>query len=250
MALGALVGWLARRRWDRPARRRDRRHPARRVAVVYQVYAGADAVSAGIFSTPRPVPSRLAPALAGTAVDRARAARSSSSPAGRCAGWVARGRPLGRRRRRSPRLLTRLPLGPGNLAAAGMRGIGTTFRAMAVGIPLVVVTVADERVGIAAALLYALAFTVELARRRSSTYFGAGGARHEARSLGLAVSLCARRCRRSRSRRRGGRAEEETFDPSHEWKLHDVGADPIGPIDMSINKAVAYLMLGTRRHAA
>ena len=60
-------------------------------------------------------------------------------------------------------LLTRLPLGAGNLAAAGMRGIGTSFRAIAVGIPLVAVTVADERVGIAAALVYALAFTVELA---------------------------------------------------------------------------------------
>ena len=34
--------------------------------------------------------------------------------------------------------------------------------ALLVGIPLVAVTVADERVGIAAAGLYALAFTVEL----------------------------------------------------------------------------------------
>jgi hypothetical protein len=44
-----------------------------------------------------------------------------------------------------------------------MRGIGTGTRALVVGIPLVAVTVADERVGIAAALLYAVAFTVELA---------------------------------------------------------------------------------------
>ena len=60
-------------------------------------------------------------------------------------------------------VLTRLPLGTGNLAAAGMRGIGTTFRAMAVGIPLVAVTAADEHVGLAAMLVYALAFTAELA---------------------------------------------------------------------------------------
>ena len=60
-------------------------------------------------------------------------------------------------------LLTRLSLDAGNLAAAGMRGIGTSFRAMAVGIPLVAVTIADQRVGVAAAILYALAFTVELA---------------------------------------------------------------------------------------
>ena len=60
-------------------------------------------------------------------------------------------------------LLTRLPLGTGNLAAAGMRGIGTSFRALLVGIPLVAVTASDERVGLAAAVVYALAFTVELA---------------------------------------------------------------------------------------
>ncbi len=42
-------------------------------------------------------------------------------------------------------------------------------------------------------------------------------------------------------------AEEETkFDPSHEWELQTWGPElKIGPIDMSINKAVAYLLLGT-----
>ena len=40
--------------------------------------------------------------------------------------------------------------------------------------------------------------------------------------------------------------EESKFDPSVEWNLHTWGPDlKIGPIDMSINKAVAYLMLGT-----
>jgi hypothetical protein len=53
-----------------------------------------------------------------------------------------------------------------------MRGIGTTSRALLVGVPLVAVTIADERVGIAAALLYAVAFTVELAVGLM-TYFGA-----------------------------------------------------------------------------
>ena len=40
--------------------------------------------------------------------------------------------------------------------------------------------------------------------------------------------------------------EEETkFDPSHEWELQTWGPElKIGPIDMSINKAVAYLILG------
>ena len=52
-----------------------------------------------------------------------------------------------------------------------MRGIGTTSRALLVGVPLVAVTVSDESVGLAAALLYALAFTIELAVGLT-TYFG------------------------------------------------------------------------------
>ena len=40
--------------------------------------------------------------------------------------------------------------------------------------------------------------------------------------------------------------EETKFDPSEEWNLHTWGPElKIGPIDMSINKAVAYLILGT-----
>ena len=40
--------------------------------------------------------------------------------------------------------------------------------------------------------------------------------------------------------------EETKFDPSHEWELQTWGPElKIGPIDMSINKAVAYLILGT-----
>ncbi len=116
---------------------------------------------ADVISTRRPVPSRLAPALAGSLVI------ALALPVFLVAGlpfggwalaatlWVA-GQLLAV-------LLTRLPLDPGNLAAASMRGIGTSFRAFAVGIPLVAVTVSDERVGIAAALLYALAFSLELA---------------------------------------------------------------------------------------
>ena len=39
---------------------------------------------------------------------------------------------------------------------------------------------------------------------------------------------------------------EEEFDPAHEWELQTWGPElKIGPIDMSINKAVAYLILAT-----
>ncbi len=39
--------------------------------------------------------------------------------------------------------------------------------------------------------------------------------------------------------------EEASFDPAHEWELKTWGPElKIGPLDMSINKAVAYLLLG------
>jgi F-type H+-transporting ATPase subunit a len=39
--------------------------------------------------------------------------------------------------------------------------------------------------------------------------------------------------------------EEEKFDPSHEWLLHDWIPIHLGPLDLSINKAVAYLILSS-----
>jgi hypothetical protein len=129
-------------------------------------------VSQGLFSTPRPVPSRLAPALAGTVVV------ALALPLFLVAGWPLRGwvvaAVLWLAGQLLAAVLTRLPLGTGNLAAAGMRGIGTTFRAMAVGIPLVAVTVADESVGLAAMLVYALAFTAELAVALVAYFAGPG----------------------------------------------------------------------------
>ena len=126
-------------------------------------------MSARMFETPRPVPERLVPALAGTIVV------VLALPVFLAAGWPLRGWVLAAvlwlAAQLFALLLARLPLGMGNLAAAGMRGIGTSFRAIAVGIPLVAVTVADERVGLAAAAVYALAYTVELTVSLV-TYFG------------------------------------------------------------------------------
>ena len=126
-------------------------------------------MSARVFETPRPVPGRLVPALAGTIVV------GLALPVFVAAGWPLDGWLLAATRWVAAEafawLLTRLPLGTGNLAAAGMRGIGTSFRAIAIGIPLVVATVSNEEVGIAAAIVYALAYTVELAVSLLS-YFG------------------------------------------------------------------------------
>jgi uncharacterized membrane protein YiaA len=126
----------------------------------------------GIFSTPRPIPSRLAPTLAAGALI------ALALPVFAVAGWPLKGWLLGATLWLAALafslLLARLPRDPGNLAAASMRGIGTSSRALLVGIPLVAVTVANESVGVSAAILYALAFTVELAVGLVS-YFGAEG---------------------------------------------------------------------------
>jgi len=118
-------------------------------------------VTANLFTTPRPVPGRLAPVLAGSALILL------ALPVFAIAGWSLRGWALAAVLWAAAQglgyLLTRLPLDAGNLAASGVRGIGMSLRAFIVGIPLVAVTVADAKVGIAAAVLYALAYSLELA---------------------------------------------------------------------------------------
>ena len=125
-------------------------------------------MSAGIFSTPRPMPPRLVPALAGSVVVLV------ALPVYALAGWPLAGWALAAvlwfGALALGELLTRMRGDDGNLAAAGVMGIGMSFRALAVGIPLVAVTVSNEEVGLSAALLYALAFTLSLALSLSS-YF-------------------------------------------------------------------------------
>jgi len=126
-------------------------------------------MSAKMFSTPRPVPSRLAPAVAGGSVI------ALALPVFAVAGWPLSGWALAAVLWAAAQVfalvLAQLSGSADSLAAAGMRGIGTTSRGLLVGIPLVAVTVADERVGIAAAAVYAIAFTIELAVGLVS-YFG------------------------------------------------------------------------------
>ena len=59
-------------------------------------------------------------------------------------------------------LLTRLRPETGNLAPAPVLALGMTFRAVATMLVLVAVTVSDTELGLSAALLYALAYTLEL----------------------------------------------------------------------------------------
>lgn len=68
-------------------------------------------------------------------------------------------------------LLARISTGADNLAASGVVGIGMTFRAVAVGVVLIVAAASDGGLALAAGLVYGLAYTLELVLSLM-TYFG------------------------------------------------------------------------------
>jgi hypothetical protein len=113
----------------------------------------------GVFATPRPVPTWRAPTLAGSAVvllalpvfligDWRLGAWAIA--AGLWVVFVAVGL-----------LLERLPIGDDNLASAGVVAFGRMSRAVVLTAILIVVAVSDASLGLPAAVVYALAFTVE-----------------------------------------------------------------------------------------
>ena len=114
----------------------------------------------GLLSTPRPVPGRRAPALAGAGVV------VLSLPVFLVAGftlsgWLlaavlwAAGEALGI-------WLARLPIGADHLGFSGFVALVHSFRGIGVMIVLVAVTVANRDVGIAAVAVYALAYSLSL----------------------------------------------------------------------------------------
>ena len=113
-----------------------------------------------VWATPRPVPSRFVPIAAGAAVV------ALALPVFAVAGWSLRGWALGAilwvGAQALGLLLSRLPLGADNLAASGVRGVGMMFRPVAVMVVVIAVAASDAEVGVAAGLLYALAYTLEL----------------------------------------------------------------------------------------
>ncbi len=122
-----------------------------------------------LFETPRPVPGRLFPAVAGAAVI------AFALPVFVIADWPLAGWALAAvlwlAGEALAALLARFRLGAGNLAASGVVAIGMSFRALAIGIVLIADAASDPRLGVSAALLYALAYTLELAVSLLS-YFG------------------------------------------------------------------------------
>jgi hypothetical protein len=83
------------------------------------------------------------------------------------AGWELRGWAIGAvlwaASRALASLLTHFSLGASNLARGGVMGFGMTFRALAVMVAIVALAATDPQLALAATLLYALAYTAELA---------------------------------------------------------------------------------------
>jgi hypothetical protein len=123
----------------------------------------------GVFATSTPAPEGRLPALAGTAVIVIALpvflAAGWSLPAwGIAAALWAAYQAIGY-------LLRRAELGSGNLAAAGLVAFGRVTRAVALMAILIAVAIADSGLGLPAAVVYGIAFTVEFGVSLAA-YFG------------------------------------------------------------------------------
>jgi hypothetical protein len=125
-------------------------------------------VKATTLGAPRPVPGRLLPVVAGGAVI-ALALPIFLLADWRLAGWGIAAvlwvgvQALGL-------LLTRIKPSPDNLAASGVLAFGMMGRVLAVLVVLVAVAASDGKLALAAALVYALAYTAELAASVATYY--------------------------------------------------------------------------------
>jgi len=114
----------------------------------------------GLLSTPRPVPGRRVPALAGAGVVvlALPVFLVAGFPLG---GWAlaavlfAAGEALGL-------WLGKLPTGADHLGSSGLVALAHSFRGIGVIVVLAVVTLASRDVGVAALAVYALAYSLSL----------------------------------------------------------------------------------------
>jgi hypothetical protein len=117
-------------------------------------------VRSALLSTPRPVPGRRAPALAGAAVVvlALPVCLAGGFP---FTGWLlaavlwAAAEALGL-------WLARIPTGADHLGRSGIVAVGMAFRGIGVMVVLLAVTVAKKDVGVTAVVIYALAYTLSL----------------------------------------------------------------------------------------
>ncbi len=118
---------------------------------------------------PRAVPGRMAPIVAGAAL------LVVALPVFLVAGWSLKAWLLATVLWVASEglgiLLARMRIGMGELAASGVVAFGMMLRAIAVMVVLIAVAVSQPELGLTAALLYALAYTMELGVSLI-TYFG------------------------------------------------------------------------------
>jgi nitric oxide reductase large subunit len=120
-------------------------------------------------TTPRPVPSRTAPALAALLV------LGLALPIFLIAGWDVRGWALGALLWAGTRgismLLAHMRKGADATAASGLLAFELGFKALAVLVVLVALAATEPSLALSATLVFALAYTIELALSLT-TYFG------------------------------------------------------------------------------
>jgi hypothetical protein len=117
-------------------------------------------VREALFSTPRPVPGRLVPALGGALVI-ALALPVFLLADWRLAGW-ALGGVLWLATLAVDVLLTRVKSRTGNLAASGVQAFGLFFKALGLLVVLLATAVTSPHLAAAAAIVYVLAYTFQL----------------------------------------------------------------------------------------
>ena len=129
---------------------------------------------AGAWTNPRRPPDAVLPAVAGSAVV------VLALPVFLLAGWRIQGWALGAVLWFGAQgfgLLLHQLRTRGNLAAAGLAAFGMMFRAIAVMVVVLAAAISDAWLGIAAALVYALAYTAELGLSLVSYYTGPAAGR-------------------------------------------------------------------------
>jgi hypothetical protein len=129
----------------------------------------------GAWTNPRRPPDAMLPAIAGTAVV------VLALPVFLLGGWRIQGWALGAVLWVGAQgfgvLLHRLRTRTGNLAAAGVAAFGMMFRAIAVMVVVLAAAASDAWLGLAAALVYALAYTAELGLSLIAYYTGPAAGR-------------------------------------------------------------------------
>jgi hypothetical protein len=114
----------------------------------------------GALTTPRPLPNRLVPVLAGTALVVLALPVFLLAGFG-LTGWLV-GALLWALAQGVGAVLARLPLGADNLAASGVVGFGMMVRAVVVLVALIALATVEPALALAAVVVYALGYTVEL----------------------------------------------------------------------------------------